>query len=103
MGVALLLGLVCGVAAAGPDAEAGPDPATLVERLGAPRYAEREEAAKALERSGAAAVPALRAARKARDPEVRARAAALLERIESGLMVRPTTVRLDYRDRPLNE
>src|SRR5262249_30564213 len=80
-----------------------PDPAALVERLGAPRYAEREAAAAALERAGAAAVPALRAGRRARDPEVRARAAALLERVESALMVRPTAVRLDYRDRPLTD
>ena len=77
------------------------DPAALVSRLGAGRYAERQAAAAALERLGRAALPALRRARTARDPEVRARAEELVERIESGLMVRPTLVRLDYRDRPL--
>src|SRR5437763_1828212 len=78
-----------------------PDPPALVGRLGAPRWADREAAARALERRGRAALPALRAGRESRDPEVRARAAALIERIESGALVQPTLVRLDYRDRPL--
>jgi hypothetical protein len=79
------------------------DASALVSRLGAGRYAQRRAAAEALERLGRPALPALRKARAARDPEVRARAAELVERIESGLMVRPTLVRLDYRERPLPE
>jgi hypothetical protein len=81
----------------------GEEAATLVEKLGAPRYAEREAAAQALEGLGRQALPALRAGRQSDDPEVRARAAALLGRIESGLMVRPTMIKLDFRDRPLPE
>ncbi|MBX6313662.1 MAG: hypothetical protein IRY99_12200 [Isosphaeraceae bacterium] len=85
----------------GPEAES--EAAALVARLGSARWADREAAAVALERLGRAALPALRAARQAKDPEVQTRAAALLERIESGLMVKPTLVRLDYRDRPLTD
>jgi hypothetical protein len=82
---------------------AGPDPSTLVARLGASRYAEREAAADALEALGRDALEALRAARADRDAEVQVRAEALLERIENGLLTRPTLVRLDVRDRPLSE
>jgi hypothetical protein len=79
------------------------DVSALVARLGAARYAEREEASQALEKRGREALDALRAAREAKDPEVRSRAAALIEKIESELMVRPTLVRLDFQDRPLPE
>jgi hypothetical protein len=79
------------------------EPAALAERLGAARYPEREAAARALEALGRDALPALRAARRSEDPEVRARSAALLARIEAEAMVRPTLVRLDFRDRPLAE
>jgi hypothetical protein len=82
---------------------AGGDAAGLVARLGAPRYADREEAAKALEALGREAIPALKAARDAADPEVRSRATLLRGKIESALMVRPTVVRLDFEDRPLPE
>ena len=94
--IAALLGLA---------AEPGPaaDPSALVERLGSPRFAEREQAAAALQALGPDALAALRAGRQARDPEVRARAAALRDRIESEQMVRPTVVALDFRDRPLAE
>jgi hypothetical protein len=77
------------------------DPAALVGRLGSPRYAEREAAADALERLGRQAIPALRAARDARDPEVRTRAAALSNKIEGALLTQPTMVRLDFDDQPL--
>ncbi|MBX6313661.1 MAG: hypothetical protein IRY99_12195 [Isosphaeraceae bacterium] len=93
--------LLVGMLGLGPEPE--PEAAALVARLGSARWADREAAAVALERLGRAALPALRAARQAKDPEVQTRAAALLERIESGLMVKPTLVRLDYRDRPLTE
>ena len=75
----------------------------LVERLGSPRYAEREEAATALEKHGRTARPVLVQALSSRDPEVRSRAAALLARIDSDLMTRPTLVALDFEDRPLEE
>jgi len=90
--MAALLGL-----AGGPDA----DPSALVERLGSPRFADREHAAAALQALGPDALAALRAGRRARDAEVRARVATLLDLIESSLMVRPTVVTLDFRHRPL--
>jgi hypothetical protein len=79
------------------------DPAALVARLGSSRYAEREDAAGALERLGRPALAALRAARDDRDPEIRSRASALLNRIESGLLTQPTLVTLDFDDQPLPE
>jgi hypothetical protein len=74
---------------------------TLVARLGSARYAEREAAEAALERLGRAALPALRASRDSRDPEVRSRAAALIQRIEGALLTQPTLIALDFTDRSL--
>ncbi len=81
----------------------GSDPKTLVEQLGAPRYSERESASEALRALGRGALPALRAAKNAEDLEVRTRARMLIDEIESNLMVQPTMVRLDFRDRPVSE
>src|SRR5262245_41518711 len=81
----------------------GDDAKTLVEQLGAPRYADRAAAAERLRTLGRESLAPLRAAREAQDPEVRARALALLEEIEASLMVEPTRVRLDFRDRPIAE
>ncbi len=78
-------------------------PTALVEQLGSPRFAEREEASEALARLGADALPALRAARDAKDPEVRARVATLVEKTEALLLTQPTLVKLDVMDRPLTE
>jgi hypothetical protein len=79
------------------------DPSALVARMGSPRYAEREASAGALERLGRRAILALRAARDDRDPEIRARAAALLGKIEGALLTQPTLLTLDAEDRPLSE
>lgn len=79
------------------------DPRSLVGRLGAPRYAEREAAAESLRALGRDALASLREARESPDPEVRARAATLVEEIETGLMVQPTRVKLEYRDRTIAE
>ncbi len=81
----------------------GDDPRSLVAKLGAPRYAEREAAAEALRGLGREALDALRDARDNPDPEVQARAQALVEEIEVSLMVQPTRVRLDFRNRPIAE
>lgn len=91
--VAPLLGL------AGP----APDVRDLVARLGAPRYADREAAAEAILALGREALPALREARDAEDPEVRSRVEAILLEIEVGLMLQPTRVRVDFASRPLRE
>jgi hypothetical protein len=79
------------------------DPSALVSELGAPRYADREAAAATLLGLGRAALPNLRAARAARDPEVRSRACGLVEKIESALLTQPTRVRLDFDNTPLSE
>lgn len=79
------------------------DPTALVLQLGSPRYAARESATRALEELGIEAIPALRIARQDPDPEVRSRADALVDRIETDLMTKPTEVRLDYKDRTLGE
>lgn len=60
----------------------GPGPDTLVMRLASERYAEREEAARALEALGERALPALQAALQGDDPDVRRRARDLIRRIE---------------------
>ena len=78
-------------------------PTALVEQLGSPRFAERERATEELAQLGAEALPALRAAREAKDPEVRARAAVLVEKTEALLLTQPTLVTLDIKDRPLTE
>jgi hypothetical protein len=99
IGVPLILLAILAADGPGPEATA----AGLVAQLGAPKYADREGAAQALEALGREAIPALKAARDAGDPEVRSRAALLQGKIESALMVRPTLVRLDFDDRPLAE
>lgn len=81
---------------------AGTDPTSLVRRLGAPKFADREAASVEIERLGPEALPALRAARRAKDAEVRSRASALLDRIENDLLVKPTLVALDFHDESLD-
>jgi hypothetical protein len=84
-----------------PGLWADPDPAALVHQLGAPRFAEREAAAVALREQGTVALPALRAAKDDKDPEVRARASELVDKIESEMMVKPTLVRLNFEQKTL--
>lgn len=96
LGATVLLVLACGQA---PEGSA--DPGAMVARLGANRYSEREAASLALERLGRPALPALRAARDSRDPEIRTRAAGLLHKIEGMLLTQPTRVRLDFDRTPL--
>jgi hypothetical protein len=80
-----------------------PDAAGLVDQLGSGRYAQREAAAAALEKLGGEALPALREALASRDPEVRSRAAVLIEKIDSELLTRPTLIKLDFNDVTLSE
>ncbi len=83
------------------------DPSALIRRLGSERFAERVEAAKALEKLGSAALPALRAAKGSEDPRVRVRVEALLKTLDRGAdldrLTHPTLIKLDFRDRPLLE
>jgi hypothetical protein len=81
-----VLGLCAALAAvgtaAGPPEAAPQSPEALVARLGSAKYTERERAARELEAIGPDALPALRAALDAPDPEVRRRAALLVRRLE---------------------
>ena len=95
-GASLALFVILGQAPAG-------DPLDLIKGLGAPRFAEREAAASALEQLGRRALPALRIAREQRDPEIRNRAAALLGRIEGSLLTIPSQVTLDFEDAPIGD
>jgi hypothetical protein len=79
------------------------DPTALVVELGSSRYADRESAARALERLGRPALGALRSARVARDPEVRTRAGILAHKIESALLTQPSRLRLDFQNAPLSD
>jgi hypothetical protein len=90
------------VATLGSEPERAPALDDLIGRLGAARYAERQEAAAAIEAIGGPALPALRDAARADDPEVRSRAEWLVGRVETIEMARPWRVRLDFRDRPLD-
>ena len=89
--------MLCGLLGQAPDV----DPFRVVGQLGASRFAEREQAAVLLERLGRAALPALRSTHDLKDAEIRTRAAALIVKIEAGLLTKPSMVRLDYRAAPL--
>ena len=86
----------------GQTAEPSRDAAALVEKLGSASYAERE-ATKSLESLGSKALPTLKSALKARDPEVRMRARALINKIEGNLLIQESLVRLDFKDATLDE
>ena len=85
-------------------------PADLVARLGSPRFAEREAAAESLKRLGRPALPELRKARSASDPEIRLRASKVRDEIESARapradhgparLPRPAALRGGRGDRP---
>ena len=80
------------------------DPAALVSRLGAGRFAEREAASLALERLGRAAMPALQSARRgASDAEIREPRSGILHKIEGSLLTQATRVRLDFEQAPLTD
>ncbi|CAN5623670.1 hypothetical protein BH23PLA1_BH23PLA1_01830 [soil metagenome] len=79
------------------------DPEALVARLGSPRYADRESAARDLVELGREALPALSAARQSPDPEIRSRSGILLTKIERQILIEPTRIMLDFQDRPLEE
>jgi hypothetical protein len=96
------LALAVLVAALGSEPERAPALDDLIGRLGAARYAERQEAATAIEAIGGPALPALRDAARADDPEVRSRAEWLVGRVEAVEMTRPARVALGAAARPLD-
>src|SRR5260370_800053 len=79
----------------------------LLSRLRSDGFQVRQDAAAALDRLGAAALPALRAARKHLDPEVRRRVAELLplleSRVETARQLEAPPLRLHYHNTPLAE
>ena len=88
--------------ALGQTPEPNPDAAALVEKLGSASYAERE-ASKSLENLGSKALPALRSSLKSKDPEVRSRARAMINKIEGNLLLQESSVRLDFKDASLEQ
>ncbi len=86
----------------GQPPEPSRDAAALVEKLNSAAAAERE-ASKSLESLGSKASPALRAASKSKDPEVRKRARALINKIEGNVLIQESSIRLDFQDATLDE
>jgi hypothetical protein len=105
--IAVVMSLMLALASAGPTWAAddgggeNPAPSALVARLGAAKFTEREAAEKALEQLGRDALHALNLGRKATDPEVRARATALYQRLERAVLLGPTPVRIKPGVTPL--
>ena len=102
------LGLATGVLFGGSaptPAPATATPAELVIQLGSDDFREREAAVAALEKAGAAAIPALQEAMKSEIPEVRQRAAPILHKLQrasdSTARLAPKKVSLNYKDTPL--
>jgi hypothetical protein len=81
----------------------GPDPAALVEKLGASAPSDRDRAAGALDEIGLPALPALREARTGGDPEFVRRVASLIGEIGRQRLLRPTRIALDLDDQPLED
>jgi hypothetical protein len=96
-----VIGFALGGASGGPP----PSPAELVARLGSEDFREREAAAAALEKAGAAALPALREGARSSDPEVRQRAGELFVKLQraaqSADKLAAKRVALSYKDAAL--
>jgi hypothetical protein len=105
LGVWLIAVLLVGGLGAEPPAD--PEIAKLIKQLEAPRFDDREAAAKRLEEIGPAALPALREAAQSRNPAVAQRAALLVQLIEQRGDAKdtllPTQVEIDCQEKPLGE
>jgi hypothetical protein len=98
-----MLGATLALAVVVFGASGSADPSALVIQLGSPQFGLRESADSELARLGRLALPALRAARDSRDPEIRMRVAALLARIEGSLLVQATPIAFDFQDVPISQ
>lgn len=91
------------LAAAEPPGDA--EIARLIKQLEAPRFDDREAAARRLEEIGPAALPALREAMQSRNPALAQRTALLVQVIEQRGEARdtlqPTMIELNVEDKPL--
>lgn len=109
LAVALGLGLgSCLTGAARPEETTTAERvARLIALLASPKFAEREEATRALDVLGPAALPALREAANSEDIEVGRRAETLVKqierRVERARILAPTSLQLTYRQTPLAE
>ncbi|MDW7995594.1 MAG: hypothetical protein RMI91_13165, partial [Gemmatales bacterium] len=109
-GIALsALGLFSGLWANNQPTTVSPEQiAKLIAQLGAPTFQEREQASKALEAIGEAALPALKeAAEKSTDAEIKRRASDLVRTLENKLhaekLRQPTLISVAYHNTPLVE
>ena len=97
--------LALSIPVAGQQKAAADAPGDLVQQLGSKSFAAREQATRALDAMGAAALPALRQAAGSRNLEIRRRAAGLLRnverRVEAAKLLAPPRVRLVYKDTPI--
>jgi hypothetical protein len=105
---AVLFGLIIGLSTVlGAEKVQADGVARWIAQLGSQKYAERQAAARTLDRLGAAALPALTRATKSKDPEVRRHAEALVQkihkRIERDRLLAATRVHLVYRDMPVTD
>ena len=101
----LFLALAAFAGGQSPAPKPAPDPEAekWVARLGDPDYQTRDEAAKALRKLGGRALPALQAARKHTDPEVRRRAEELAAALESAALFAPRRVTLAVKQKSARE
>jgi hypothetical protein len=97
----LIVGSVSGLAAA--DTAAEKSAAQLIEQLSDRNFKVREEAAKAIEKLGPAALSALREAKNHPDPEVRRRIDQWIPQFETVAVVLPKQVTLKLANQPLRK
>ena len=100
---ALLLVLAAGVLSLRGTAADGPEQpvAELIEQLAAPKFADRERAARLLQARGPVALPELRKALKHPDAEVRRRARTLVAALEAAAALEPKRITLRADKQPL--
>jgi hypothetical protein len=105
--VLLVLAAAAGGQTSSPDKAdnkpTGPTVEQLVEQLGDPDFRKRDLAAEMLKSEGLKAVPAMKAALKHPDPEVRRRLVDLIPTIETAALLAPKRVTLKAKDKTLNE
>jgi hypothetical protein len=82
---------------------AGPTVEQLVEQLGDPDFRKRDRAADLLKAEGLKALPAMKAALKHPDPEVRRRLLDLIPNIETTALLAPKRITLKAKDQSLTE
>src|SRR5689334_14790223 len=85
------------------DAAADKSAAQWIEQLGDRNFKVRQEAVKAIEALGPAALPALRQAKNHKDPDVRRRIEQWIPEFETAAVVLPKEVTLKLTNQPLRK